>query len=126
MAAFEDISRRFSLSREASDRAATQRQEPLLAEMIEGGTEEKIGYPAPASAREYYQNTTRDLGDLCLSMAEATRQNEHATFDMPRSFGPDGITNPAGAAPRPKMRFRLRPLADNDPRAETAELPNGP
>jgi len=126
MAAFEDISRRFSLSREASDRAATQRYEPLLAEMIEGNTEEKLGYPAPASAREYYQDTTRDLGDLCLSMADATRQNEHATFDMPRAFGPDGITNPAGAAPRPKMRFRLRPLADNDPRAETAELPTGP
>jgi predicted acylesterase/phospholipase RssA len=126
MAAFEDISRRFSLSREASDRAATQRHEPLLVEMIEGDTEEKLGYPAPALAREYYQNTTRDLGRLCLSMADATRQNEHATFDTPRAFGPDGITNPAGAAPRPKMRFRLRPLADNDPRAETAELPNDP
>jgi hypothetical protein len=31
----------------------------------------------------------------------------------------------AGAAPRPKMRFRLRPLVDNDPSDETAELPKG-
>ena len=125
MAAFEDVSRRFAWSRQVSDRAAIQRREPQLKQMIEGDTGTKLGYPAPALARAYYQNTTQDLEKLVVSMADATRHNAHATFDMPRAFGPNGVTNPAGAAPRPKMRFRLRPLVDNDPRAETAELPKG-
>jgi predicted acylesterase/phospholipase RssA len=126
MAAFEDVSRRFALSRQASDRAAIQRRELQLVQMIEGDTDTKLGYPTPASARAYYQNTTQDLEKLVVSMADATRDNAHATFDMPRAFGPNGVTNPAGAAPRPKMRFRLRPLVDNDPCGETAELPKGP
>ena len=125
MAAFEDVSRLFAWSRQVSDRAAIQRREPQLKQMIEGDTGTKLGYPAPALARAYYQNTTQDLEKLVVSMADATRHNAHATFDMPRAFGPNGVTNPAGAAPRPKMRFRLRPLVDNDPRAETAELPKG-
>lgn len=122
MAAFEDISRRFALSRQASDQAAAMRREPPLAQMISGVTDTKLGYPAPPSARDYYQKTTQGLEDFAISMADQTRLNPHATFDMPRS-GPSSTGTPPGAAPRPKMRFRLRPLADNDPCAETAELP---
>jgi Patatin-like phospholipase len=123
MAAFEDVSRRFALSRQASDQAAIIRCEPVLKQMIAGETDTKLGYPAPASARNYYQNTTQGLEDFAIAMADETRLNPRATFDMPRTFGPDGASNPAGAAPRPKVRFRLRPLVENDPSAETAELP---
>jgi hypothetical protein len=123
MAAFEDMSRRFALSRQASDEAAITRCEPVLKQMISGDTDTKLGYPAPASARDYYQKITQGLEDFAIAMADETRNNPHATFDMARTFGPDGASNPAGAAPRPKMRFRLRPLVDNDPSAETAELP---
>jgi predicted acylesterase/phospholipase RssA len=123
MAAFEDMSRRFALSRQASDQAATARDEPRVERMIAGDTDVKLGYPAPTSARGYYRSTTQGLEDFAIAMADQTRLNPHATFDMPRTFGPNGASNPPGAAPRPKMRFRLRPLADNDPRAEIAELP---
>jgi len=123
MAAFEDMSRRFASSRQASDRAAVARGEPQLENMMAGESDDAIGYRLPASAREYCETTTGDLQDLALAMAERTRLNPHATFDMPRTFGPDGASDPPGAAPRPKMRFRLRPLVDNDPRAEAAALP---
>jgi predicted acylesterase/phospholipase RssA len=123
MAAFEDITRRFTSSRQASDRAAGARGEPQLEQMIAGKSDDTIGYHLPASAREYCETTTRGLEDFALAMAEQTRLNPHATFDMPRTFGPGGVSNPAGAAPRPKMRFRLRPLVDNDPHAEAAALP---
>jgi hypothetical protein len=90
--------------------------------MIMGKAKEKIGYPAPASARRFFRQTTDDFEQLALQMAQATRENPHATFDAPRP--PAGVPRTvAGRAPRPKMRLRLRPLADNDPRDETAELP---
>jgi predicted acylesterase/phospholipase RssA len=123
MAAFEDISRRFVLSRQASDQAAMMRGEPRLEQMIAGDTDVKLGYPIPPSARDYYRSTTQGLEDFVIAMADQTRNNPHARFDVPRTFGPNGVSNPPGAAPRPKMRFRLRPLADNDPRAEIADLP---
>ncbi|PSH55452.1 hypothetical protein CU100_22655 [Phyllobacterium endophyticum] len=125
MAAFEDLSRRFALSRRKSDAAASARKETLLNRMIMGKAKEKIGYPAPAAARPFYRQTTDDFEQLALQMAKATRENPHATFDAPRP--PAGAPKTvAGMAPRPKMRLRLRPLADNDPRDETAELPPGP
>jgi hypothetical protein len=123
MAAFEDTSRRFVLSRQAFDQATVDRGEPILKQLIAGDTDAKLGYPTPASARGYYESTTQGLEDLGFAMADETRLNPRATFDVPRTFGPNGASGPTGAAPRPKMRFRLRPLADNDPRAETAELP---
>jgi hypothetical protein len=121
MAAFEDMSRRFVLSRRASDAAAAARQESQLDTMMRNAAPEKLGYPAPKRAEAYYQTTTRDLQELALTMAAATRKDEHATFDMPRASG--DIRAPDGAAPRPKMRLQVRPLVDNDPRAEQAELP---
>jgi predicted acylesterase/phospholipase RssA len=119
MASFEDVSRRFARSRRLSDAAAIQRGETILDDMISGGTKEKLGYPAPKAAQGYYRKVTDDLEKLALAIAAATRQDENATFDRPRQFG----SRRGGAAPRPKMRSRLRPLVDNDPRSETADLP---
>jgi hypothetical protein len=117
MASFEDVARRFALARRASDDAAVSRGESVLDDMIGGAGKEKLGYPAPAAAREYYQDITDDLEQLALAMASRTRKDENATFDLPG--GRSGA-----AAPRPTMRSRLRPLADNDPRSETSDLPD--
>jgi hypothetical protein len=88
--------------------------------MIAGSAKEKLGYPAPAGARSFYRTSTDDFEQLALKMAAATRSDPKATFDTPRMHR---RKTPEGAAPRPKMRIRLRPLVDNDPRAETADLP---
>jgi predicted acylesterase/phospholipase RssA len=124
MAAFEDLSRRFARSRRTSDAAAEVRGEWLLEEMIRGPANKELGYPAPKAAQGYYRTVTDDFEQLALNMAAATRANKHATFDRPRSFGPGGVQSGTGTAPRPKMRARMRPLVDNDPRAEIAELPD--
>ncbi|CAN7212447.1 hypothetical protein LJR231_000635 [Phyllobacterium sp. LjRoot231] len=125
MAAFEDLSRRFALSRRRSDVAASARNETLLNPMIAGKAKEKIGYPAPVRARGFYRTTTDAFEKLALEMADATRKNPRATFDSPRpSLGVPKVV--AGMAPRPKMRLRLRPLVDNDPRDEAADLPDMP
>lgn len=123
MAAFEDISRRFATSRRKSDAAAVDRNESLLDQMIEGKASEKLGYPAPAGARGFYRKYTDALEQLAQAMADATRVDPDNTFDRPRSYREGSSRAPAGAAPRPKMRIRLRPIADNDPRAEYADLP---
>lgn len=115
MTAFEDLSWRFARSRRASDKAAEIRSELQLDKMIIAGAKAKLGYPAPKAAQKFYQTTTDDFEQLALKMAAATRADANATFDKPKS---------AGAAPRPKMRARLRPLVDNDPRAEIAEMPD--
>lgn len=120
MASFEDVSRRFAVSRRASDAAATVRGETLLNDMINGLAKEILGYPAPKSAQGYYRKATDDFERLALTMAAATREDENATFDPPRDFS----SRKAGAAPRPKMRSRLRPIVDNDPRAESSGLPD--
>ena len=124
MAAFEDLSRRFARSRRASDTAAEIRGETQLDKMITGGANEKLGYPAPKAAQEFYRTATDDFEQLALKMAAATRADENATFDKPRSFDTEQAPRRAGAAPRPKMRARLRPLVDNDPLAEIAEMPD--
>lgn len=116
MASFEDLSRRFAASRRASDDAAAARGESPLAHMISGSAKEKLGYPAPFAARGYYRDVTDDLERLAFDMAAATQKDKNATFDLPG--GRSGA-----AAPRPKMRNRLRPLADNDPRSESADAP---
>lgn len=92
--------------------------------MIFDGAKAKLGYPAPKTAQKFYQTATDDFEQLALKMAAATRANIYATFDKPRSFNAEQTASRAGAAPRPKMRIRLRPLVDNDPRAETAEIPD--
>jgi predicted acylesterase/phospholipase RssA len=120
MAAFEDLSRRFATARRASDEAAADRGEPSLDEMIAGLSATRVGYPAPAAAREYYRAMTDAFEALALDMAARTRTSPEETFDRPRRLG---AKPPAGAAPRPKMRIRLRPMADNDPRGEQADLP---
>jgi predicted acylesterase/phospholipase RssA len=124
MAAFEDLSRRFARSRRTSDAAAKVRGESLLETMIKGEAAEKLGYPAPRAARDFYNMVTDEFEQLALKMAAATRADERAAFDRPRSFGQEPVQSRTGAAPRPKMRARLRPLVDNDPRAEIAELPD--
>jgi predicted acylesterase/phospholipase RssA len=119
MASFEDLSRRFVLARRASDAAASARGETLLDKMISGLAKEKLGYPAPKSAQDYYRKVTNGLEQLALTMAADTRANEIATFDWL------GSRRVAGSgAPRPKMRARLRPIVDNDPRLESADLPD--
>ena len=124
MAAFEDLSRRFARSRRASDKAAEIRGELQLYKMIFDGAKAKLGYPAPKAAQKFYQTATDDFEQLALKMAAATRANAYATFDKPRSFDAEQAASRTGAAPRPKMRARLRPLVDNDPRAEIAEMPD--
>jgi hypothetical protein len=119
MASFEDLSRRFALARRASDAAASARGETLLDDMISGLAKEKLGYPAPKPAQHYYRKVTDSLEGLALSMAAETRVNENATFDRPTVGGRRG----GGAAPRPKMRGQLRPIVDNDPQSESADLP---
>jgi hypothetical protein len=121
MAAFEDMSRRFARSRRASDAAATLRGESLLNDMIDGSAEEKLGYPAPKPAQPYFRKATDELEQLALSMANETRTDKRATFDRPRKYGEPRSSS--GSAPRPKMCGRLRPLVDNDPRSEAADLP---
>jgi predicted acylesterase/phospholipase RssA len=121
MAAFEDLARRYATARRASDRAGSIRCEPSLEDMISGSAPARVGYPAPPGARDYFREVTDAFEALALNMAGRTRASPEATFDRPRRLG---AKPPAGAAPRPKMRVRLRPLADNDPRAEHADLPN--
>jgi hypothetical protein len=94
--------------------------------MIDGTATEKLGYRVPAGAEEYYRNVTNELEQLALEMADETRKDARATFDRPRDYGLDQVRRPTGGAPRPTMRSRLRPLIDNDPRAESADLPERP
>jgi hypothetical protein len=91
--------------------------------MISSEAPEKLGYEAPASARPFFRESTDRLEGLALELAAATRAEPDASFDRQRS--PSGNV-PGGAAPRPKMRIRLRPLPENDPRAENADLPELP
>jgi hypothetical protein len=56
-------------------------------------------------------------------MAAETNANPLATFDPTRVSKAEDERPPVGAAPRPKMQARLRPLADLDPRTENAQLP---
>jgi len=121
MASFEDLSRRFALARRASDAAASARGETLLDDMISGLAKEKLGYPAPKAAQPYYRKMTDGLEQLSLTMAAETRANENATFDRSSEVG---SRRAVGAAPRPKMRSRLRPIVDNDPQSESAGLPD--
>ena len=124
MAAFEDISRRFALSRRRSDDAAQIRGESLLSTMIAGEAKEKLGYyPLPIPARAFCEESTNGFESLALHMANKTRNDPEATFDRPREFDLSRRKTTPGAAPRPKMRIQLRPLANNDPRAEEADLP---
>jgi hypothetical protein len=124
MAAFEDISRRFAFSRLRSDDAARVRGESLLSTMIAGTAKENLGYyPLPIRARAFCEETTNEFESLALNLANKTRIDPEATFDRPREFGLNHRHTTPGAAPRPKMRIRLPPLANNDPRAEQADLP---
>jgi hypothetical protein len=123
MAAFEDISRRFATSRRKSDAAALDRNESLLDQMIAGEARERLGYQVPDEARAFYRKYTDELEQLAQEIAGATRVDPNITFDRPQPYGAGSSTTRAGTAPRPKMRIRLRPLSDNDPRAEHADLP---
>jgi predicted acylesterase/phospholipase RssA len=124
MAAFEDVSRRFAMSRFRSDDAAQARGESLLSTMIEGKAKDFLGYyPLPDRARAFCEDATKEFTNLALRLADKTRIDPEATFDRATEFGiPHGHAT-RGPAPRPKMRIRPRPLANDDPRAEQADLP---
>ncbi len=119
MAAVEDLSRRFVLARRASDAAAEARGEKSLDDMIDGKAEPRPSYAAPSRSRPYYHMVTDGFEKLAIAMADARRRDEYATFDRTT----DGHDRPVGAAPRPKMRFRLRPIVNDDPRLAHADLP---
>jgi len=120
MAAFEDLSRRFVRSRQASDEAAKARGETLLDDMIQGQAKEQLDCPAPEAARGYYRRHTDALEGLAIDMATDTKDDAGASFDpCPTAGNP----SPPGAAPRPRMRLRLRPQVDRDPRGAAADLP---
>ena len=122
MAAFETIGRQFTRSRRESDVSAQERGEPELDAMINGEAKEKLGYPALPASRGYYRLSTDGLERLSREMSAATKDNPKATFDVETAAGqPAGATQ--GGAPRPKLQLVSRPLATNDPRSETAELP---
>jgi hypothetical protein len=124
MAAFEDISRRFALSRRRSDDTARVRGESQLGTMIAGEAKEKLGYyPLPIRARAFCEESTNELESLALRLADKTRNDPEATFDRHREFDLSRKKPTPGAAPRPNIRIQLRPLANNDPRAENADLP---
>ncbi|MBZ9603102.1 patatin-like phospholipase family protein [Phyllobacterium chamaecytisi] len=114
MAAFEDLSRRFVTSRDASDKAADLRRETKLSGLIARPTN-GVGYDASPAARRFYKTFTNKLEKLACQMADRTRAMPDATFDN---------SAPLGRSPRPKMHMRLRPLVDTDPRGETADLPD--
>jgi hypothetical protein len=69
------------------------------------------------------QTTTKGLEELALKMASLTAADPNATFDRPRSYVQNQVITRKGGAPRPKMRMRVRPLVDNDPRSEAADIP---
>lgn len=118
MAAVEDLSRRFALSRTSSAEAAAARREPSLEDMIAGTGEVPIGYEPEAAARPYYGRATGLFDGFAADLAAEAAQDSRSTFDVPR--GEDGTLPRRGAAPRPKMTLRPRPVVDNDPLAETA------
>ncbi|MBK9080798.1 MAG: patatin-like phospholipase family protein [Rhizobiales bacterium] len=128
MAAFEELSRRYASALRRSDAAAKARGEPDIAAMIDGDARGLIGYPAPARARPFFHWATGAFDDLARAMAARTQADRFATFDRRRRADPVRAANrrvarDGAAAPRPKMRLRLRPMVDSDPRAEFADPP---
>lgn len=115
MGALEDMSRRFVLSRQRSDAAAAARGEPTLDDMFANPQPAGLGYPIPVASRPFYREATTSFEEFALDLVDRARNDENATFDRARGK--------LGSAPRPKMRLRLRPLWNNDPREERADLP---
>jgi predicted acylesterase/phospholipase RssA len=114
MAAFEDLSRRFAAAVQKSEKAAADRNEISTKEMIRRSDDKLIGYPARAQARRHFQNSRNRLLKLAQWIIDEERANPLASYDP---YGPDSD------APRRTMRYLLRPLADNDPRAERGDPP---
>jgi predicted acylesterase/phospholipase RssA len=123
MAGVEDLSRRFAVSRRQSAKAAGVRKEPSLEDMIARRID-TIGYEPVTAARAYYGEATELLDRFAANLAAQTMEDPARTFDAPRE--PGKAAPRRGAAPRPKMSLRLRPLVDNDPRAEMCEALGSP
>lgn len=119
MAAFEDATRRFVAARRASDAAAQSRGEAVLSALIDNDDDPRIGYKAPAKARPFYLETTRALEAFAMKMAEATRADASFAFDRPQTDRSAHRRQTPGGAPRPKMRFTMRPWPTKTP------APNG-
>jgi hypothetical protein len=95
--------------------------------MIDARAKQNLGYyPIAVEARPFYREFTDDFEQLALKMAAATLSDPIATFDRPHCSASGHKRSSAGAAPRPKMTTQLRPLINNDPRAEAADPPRAP
>lgn len=126
MGGFEDMSRRYSRAWRSSDASAGQRGEPVLTDLIDGKAAADHGYDIPEGVRGFYRDFTQELDDLALRMAAVTRAEPAKTFDLSPPAGGDGRDDSAAAAPRPRMRLQLRPVASADPAARSAPLPDKP
>ena len=113
LAGFEDMTRRFAVSRVESDEAAGRRNEGD----INGLIEKELAPPVSQVTRQFYHRVTDDLETYARRLAALKLHDPNATFDG----GPTPRPEDAPPAPRPKMRLVLRPLPTTDPRAETAD-----
>jgi hypothetical protein len=88
-----------------------------LNQIIDGIGTQKLGYgngKLSPDTVEYYHKVVDQFEKLAQEMASDTRANHKAAFDRPGD----------GDVPMPKMRFRLRPVVDNDPRSLHIDLPD--
>lgn len=75
MAAVEDLSRWFALSRLSSSQAAADRHEPSLEDLIAGNGDVSIGYEPETTARPYYDRATRLFDGFAADLAAETAQD---------------------------------------------------
>lgn len=117
MAAFERMAERFRVCRDATDKAALARSEPVIDAMIANSKQVQrlIGYKTIKVARPYFTKATTRLKALADDLQVDRKLINGIGFDRPDPAG--STKSPAGAAPRPKMRAVLRPLVNNDPKA---------
>lgn len=121
MAAFEAVSRQFINSRRRSDAAAAVRSESSLEKMIKGQAPEPLGYyKLSEEARDYFDKATKGLSDLARAMEIDSQSDARKSFDPPPSAG---SVRAEGAAPKPAMRYSLKPLVGPDPRSEYPDAP---
>ena len=116
MGAVEDLARRFGTAFQKSEAAASRREEWSLGEIIERGDQTNIGYPPPPRSKPHFKESLKTLLDMSSWIVEQERGDPMASYD------PSGN---ASNAPRRTMRYTLRPLRDNDPRAERGDPPTG-
>ncbi len=117
-AAMEQLQLRYEPALTASEAYARARGEPSLRKLLEeeiAKADSIFDYkPTPVMARHMLREMGR-LKRVSRGLRSLQRRNPEMASDLPRC--PDG--KPArNGAPRPAMRYVLRPLTTNDPRAE--------